>query len=79
VLELCQANGIPCEERDLTLTEAYRSAEMFCSGTMGELAAVTRVDGRVIGDGRPGPVTARLTELFRALTARDGTAVVDRP
>jgi branched-chain amino acid aminotransferase len=79
VLELCQANGIPIAERDLTLTEAYRSAEMFCSGTMGELAAVTRVDGRTIGDGRPGPVTARLTGLFRALTARDGTAVVDRP
>jgi branched-chain amino acid aminotransferase len=79
VLELCQANGIPFAERDLTLTEAYRSAEMFCSGTMGELAAVTRVDGRTIGDGRPGPVTARLTGLFRALTARDGTAVVDRP
>jgi branched-chain amino acid aminotransferase len=77
VLELCHANGIPCEERDLSLTEAYRADEMFCSGTMGELAAVTRVDGRVIGDGKPGPVTARLTELFRGLTAREGTRMVD--
>jgi branched-chain amino acid aminotransferase len=76
VLELCAANGIPCEERDLSLTEAYRADEMFCSGTMGELAAVTLVDGRVIGTGRPGPVTLRLTELFRELTAREGTAVV---
>ena len=42
---------IACEERDLSLAEAYRAAEMFCSGTMGELAAVTRVDGRMIGDG----------------------------
>ena len=78
VLELCQANGIPCEERDLSLTEAYRADEMFCSGTMGELAAVTRVDGRPIGDGKPGPVTARLRELFRGLTAREGTVVVEK-
>jgi branched-chain amino acid aminotransferase len=76
VLELCATHGIPCEERDLSLTEAYRADEMFCSGTMGELAAVTRLDGRVIGDGRPGPVTLRLTELFRELTAREGTSVV---
>ncbi len=76
VLELCQTNGIPCEERDLSLTEAYRADEMFCSGTMGELAAVTRVDGRTIGDGRPGPMTRRLSELFREMTSREGTVVV---
>ena len=76
VLELCESHGIPCEERDLSLTEAYRADEMFCSGTMGELASVTRVDGRVIGDGRPGPLTLRLSALFRDLTAREGTAVV---
>jgi branched-chain amino acid aminotransferase len=79
VLELCRGHGIDCEERDLSLTEAYRADEMFCSGTMGELAAVTRVDGRVIGDGRPGPVTGRLTELFRGLTAREGTPVIAGP
>jgi branched-chain amino acid aminotransferase len=48
---------------------------MFCTGTMGELAAVTRVDGREIGDGRPGPMTARLSDLFRALTLSEGTPV----
>jgi branched-chain amino acid aminotransferase len=78
VLELCQAHGVPCEERDLSLTEAYRADEMFCSGTMGELAAVTRVDGRVIGDGRPGPTTQRLSELFRHMTSREGTVVVQK-
>jgi len=78
VLELCHANGIPCEERDLSLTEVYRADEMFCSGTMGELAAVTRVDGRVIGDGKPGPLTQRLSELFREMTAREGTVIVER-
>ena len=76
VLEICRDNAIPCEERDLSLTEAYRADEMFCSGTMGELAAVTQVDGRVIGDGKPGAMTRRLSELFGKLTAREGTVVV---
>jgi len=78
VLELCQAHRIPCEERDLSLTEAYRADEMFCSGTMGELAAVTRVDGRAIGDGRPGPMTQQLSQLFKELTGREGTVVVKK-
>ena len=76
VLDLCRANGIPHEERDLSLTEVYRADEVFCTGTMGELAPVTRVDGRPIGGGPPGPVTARLSALFRELTAREGTSVV---
>jgi branched-chain amino acid aminotransferase len=75
VIELCVEDGIRCVERDLTLTEVYRAAEVFCTGTMGELAAVTRVDGRTIGTGAPGPMTLRLTQLFRALTAREGTLV----
>jgi branched-chain amino acid aminotransferase len=48
---------------------------MFCTGTMGELAAVTTVDGRAIGDGKVGPVTKRLGDLFAGLTAREGTPV----
>jgi branched-chain amino acid aminotransferase len=78
VLELCRDHGIPCEERDLSLTEAYRADEMFCSGTMGELAPVTRLDGRAIGDAQPGAVTQRLTESYKALTATEGTLVVRR-
>ena len=46
MLELCRENGIPCRERDLSLTEVYRADEVFCTGTMGELAPVVRVDGR---------------------------------
>ena len=77
VLDLCQAHGIPCEECDLTQAEVYRADEAFCSGTMGELAAVTRVDGRTIGNGRPGPLTARLSGLFRHLTGSEGTPIVE--
>lgn len=79
VLELCAAHGIPFEEVDLTLAQSYCADEMFCTGTMGELAAVTRVDGRTIGDGEPGPVTTRLSGLFRDLTRREGVEVASRP
>lgn len=75
VLELCARHGIPHAVRDLTLTEVYRADEVFCTGTMGELAAVTKVDGRVIGTGEVGPMTRRLSDLFSALTKVEGEHV----
>jgi branched-chain amino acid aminotransferase len=76
VLDLCRANSIPHAERDLSLTEIYRADEMFCTGTMGELAPVIRVDGRTIGTGSIGPMTVRLSQLFQQLTESDGVPVV---
>ena len=63
--------------RDLSLTELYRADEVFCTGTMGELAGVTWVDGRTIGDGTIGPMTQRLSALYAERTAAGGTRVVD--
>ena len=78
VLEILQDQGIPHEVRDLSLTEAYRADEVFCTGTMGELAPVLELDGRPIGVGTgAGPMTRRLAELFRERTGREGTRVVD--
>jgi branched-chain amino acid aminotransferase len=76
VLDLCGEHGIPCDERDISMTEVYRADEVFCTGTMGELAAVTRVDGRTIGTGNVGPVTERLSGLYTELTATTGETVV---
>ena len=76
VLELCAAHGIESDVRNLSLAEAYSADEMFCTGTMGELAGVTRLDGRTIGDGRIGPMTQRLGKLYREETARSGVVVV---
>ena len=78
VLELCATNGIPALETDLSLTQLYTADEVFTTGTMGELVPVAVIDGRAIGDtgGEPGPVTQRLTRLFRDLTQREGTNVV---
>ncbi len=75
VLELCRRHQIPHVVRDLSLTEAYRADEVFCSGTMGELAAVTKIDGRTIGTAVPGPMTRRLSDYFLELTAREGVMV----
>ncbi|HXV41028.1 MAG TPA: aminotransferase class IV [Steroidobacteraceae bacterium] len=77
VLDLCRANGIPQEVGDLSLAELYRADEAFCSGTMGELAGITRVDGRQIGNGAIGPLTQRLSALYAERTATGGTKVVD--
>jgi branched-chain amino acid aminotransferase len=77
VLELCARHGIPHRIADVTLAEVYRAEEIFCTGTMGEIAPVVRVDGRTIGDGRCGALTRRLSDLYAALTASEGEAVVD--
>src|SRR4051794_7072584 len=77
VLDICRDHDIPCREKDLSLTDVYRAAEAFCTGTMGEIAPVVKVDGRAIGPGVPGPLTLRLAEFFRRLTEREGTRVVD--
>jgi branched-chain amino acid aminotransferase len=77
VLEICAAEKIPCTETDLTLDDVYSADEMFCTGTMGELAAVTKVDNRVIDDGKVGPMTKRLSELYAQRTAKEGLEVVE--
>ena len=76
VLEICIANNIPHRETDLTLDDVCRADEMFCTGTMGELAGVIKLDGRTIGRGEIGPLTQRLSELFAKRTAVEGTVVV---
>jgi len=75
VLGLAAEAGIACAEGDYTLPQLYNAAEAFCTGTMGGLAPVVAVDGRVIGDGSAGPVTKQLTSLYGNLTATTGTVV----
>lgn len=76
VLEICATNEIPHREADLTLDDIYAADEMFCTGTMGELAGVIRLDGRTIASGEIGPLTRRLSELFAKRTAVEGTPVI---
>jgi branched-chain amino acid aminotransferase len=76
VMEICAAEKIRCIETDLSVGDVYGANEMFCTGTMGELAAVTRLDNRQIGDGKVGPMTKRLSELYAKRTATEGMQVV---
>lgn len=76
VLELCREHGLPHAERDLSLAEFHRADEVFCTGTMGELASVTTIDGRTIGSGEVGPVTSRLSDLYGERTRTGGEQVV---
>jgi branched-chain amino acid aminotransferase len=76
VMEICAADKIRCIETDLSVVDVYGANEMFCTGTMGELAAVTRLDNRQIGDGKVGPMTKRLSELYAKRTATEGVQVV---
>ena len=72
VIDLADSLGIDVHIRNVTPSESYAAAEFFTTGTMGELAPVLRIDGRTIGDGAVGPVTRRLQQAYRDLTARSG-------
>ncbi len=76
VLELCETHSIPYREADLSIMEVHRADECFCTGTMGELAPVTEVDGRTIGTGQMGALTEQLSQIFRTLTANEGFRIV---
>ncbi|WP_426958936.1 aminotransferase class IV [Muricoccus radiodurans] len=71
VLAVARANGITAHETDFTLMETYGADEAFVTGTLGGITPVTRIDGRPVGTGRPGPVTGRLSALYEA-TMNDG-------
>jgi len=75
VLDLAAAAGLPVAVGDYSLTQLYSADEVFVTGTMGGLTPVLTIDGRQIGDGKPGSVTLRLTEQFAELTATSGTDV----
>jgi branched-chain amino acid aminotransferase len=77
VLEICASEKIKCTETDLNLEEVYSADEVFCTGTMGELASVVKIDNRMIGDGEVGKMTKRLSDLYGKRTAMEGVQVVE--
>ncbi|NVK73908.1 MAG: aminotransferase class IV [Oceanospirillaceae bacterium] len=67
VIDLCVENGIPVYEKDFSLFEVYGADEAFVTGTFGGQTPVVKIDGREIGDGKPGPMVKRIRELYKAL------------
>jgi branched-chain amino acid aminotransferase len=64
VIELCGKLGVSCEVRTVPLAELRAADEVFISSTAGGVIGVTRLDGRILGNDRPGPVTERLHEAY---------------
>lgn len=75
VLDLAAEEGIPVGEPELTRYDIFTADEVFLTGTAAEVVPVIEVDSRPIADGKPGPVTKRLLERFRQLTASTGTPI----
>lgn len=77
VMEICATEKIRCVEADLSPVDIYGADEMFCTGTMGELAGVVQLDNRAIGGGKIGATTKRLSDLYGKRTSSEGVTVVD--
>ena len=75
VLELAEGMDLPAREEEITLYEVYTADECFLTGTAAEIVPVARCDQRVIGDGKPGPITKRLMEQFKEVTVTEGVPV----
>lgn len=68
-------NGLEVIQTDLGLFDLYTGDEVFVTGTAAEIAPVTKIDGRVIGSGKPGPITKKLMAAFKELTMNSGTPI----
>lgn len=66
-LELCQAQGIPCAETEISQAQFLEADEIFITSTAGGIMPVTRVEGRILGNGAPGPITSKLATAYEAL------------
>ncbi len=67
VIELCRANAIPVLEKNYSLVDTYGADEAFLTGSFGAQTPVAKIDGRQIGSGELGPITARIRELYHEL------------
>jgi branched-chain amino acid aminotransferase group I len=76
MLELADRNGVKWKEKNITIAEMYTMDEMFTTGTEGGLAAAVEVDGRLIGDGKVGPVTKQFQKWHEEETKKRGVPIV---
>ncbi|HTZ18902.1 MAG TPA: aminotransferase class IV, partial [Dissulfurispiraceae bacterium] len=72
VMEVAATCGIDAREATLTRYDLYTADECFMTGTGAEIMPVTKIDGRVIGNGAPGQTTMRLIGEFRNFVATRG-------
>ena len=75
VIEVAESRGYSVEGVHLGIFDLYTADEIFVTGTAAEVAPVTKIDGRVIGGGKPGPITRDLIEGFKEMTQNSGTPI----
>jgi len=75
VFDIAAELDIAISERELTRHDLYIADEAFLTGTAAEVIPMIKVDGRDIGDGKPGPITQRTIGRFRELTRETGTPI----
>ena len=77
VFELAAEHGLPARKAELTAYDLYAADEVFLTSTAGGIMPLVEIDGRPIGDGKPGPVSQRIHGLYWALreSGRDGTPI----
>jgi branched-chain amino acid aminotransferase len=71
VIELCEQNQIPVQQKNFSLTDVYSANEAFVTGTFAGLAPVREIDGRIIGDGERGPMVEKLQQLYLAMLEQE--------
>jgi branched-chain amino acid aminotransferase len=64
IIEICARLGVPCHEKTLQRHDLYIADECFLTGSAAEVVPIVKIDGRVIGNGTPGPITKKLSEAY---------------
>jgi branched-chain amino acid aminotransferase len=75
LLEIAESMGIPLKEQNLGYYDLYAADEVIVTGTAAEVAPITLIDGRKIGNGKPGAVTRQLMAAFKAVVQKEGTEI----
>src|SRR5260370_6312305 len=75
VFDVAAETGIKVREADITRHDVFIADEAFLTGTAAEIIPVVKADGRPIGTGKPGPITARMVARFREMTRQTGTPI----
>ena len=71
VIDLCEQNQIPVEQKNFSLTDVYAAEEAFVTGTFAGLAPVGEIDGRTIGNGERGPMVEKLQQLYLGMLEQE--------
>src|SRR5690606_30277633 len=79
IIDIANQLKIEVKEAPFTLHDVYTADEVILTGTAAEVIPVVEVDGRPIGDGKPGPIMKKLLKEFQALVKVDGTKINPQP